>query len=189
MAKVASTMIDLGTPCPDFSLPDTEGRTVSRDDFREQPTLLVAVLCNHCPFVKHIRHELARFAREYQPQGLAMVGISANDITTHPQDSPERMAEEAASVGYTFPYLYDETQDTAKALGAACTPDFFLYDRDRRLVCRGRFDAATPGNDEPVTGVELRAAVEALLAGRPISEDQKPAVGCNIKWTPGNEPD
>ncbi len=188
MAQTPSTMLALGTSCPDFCLPDTEGRRVCRDDFAGKPALLVGFMCNHCPFVKHIRHELARFAQEYQQKGLAMVGISANDVASYPDDSPGRMAEEVRKIGYTFPYLYDESQEVAKAFRAACTPDFFLFDDERKLVYRGQFDDARPGNDRPVTGADLRAAVDAVLEGRPVPEDQKPTIGCNIKWKPGNEP-
>lgn len=189
MALTPSTMLPLGTPAPDFELPDPDGRRVSRDDFDDAPGLLVIFLCNHCPFVKHIRHELADFAREAQERGLAVVGVSSNDVEKYPDDSPEKMKEEARTAGYTFPYLYDESQQVAKAYRAACTPDFFLFDGDRELVYRGRFDASRPGNDEPVTGEDLRAAVDALLEGRPVPEDQIPSAGCNIKWKPGNQPD
>jgi len=189
MALTPSTMLPLGTPAPDFELPDPDGQRVSRDDFDDAPGLLVIFLCNHCPFVKHIRHELADFAREARKRGLAVVGISSNDVEKYPDDSPEKMKEEARTVGYTFPYLYDGSQEVAKAYRAACTPDFFLFDGDRELVYRGRFDASRPGNDEPVTGEDLRAAVDALLAGRPVPENQIPSAGCNIKWKPGNEPE
>lgn len=189
MARTPSTMLELGTPAPDFALPDAvTHKVLSLNDFREKPALLVAFICNHCPYVKHIRDVFARFAREYQPKGLAVVGISANDAAAYPDDSPEKMAEEAKTHGYTFPYLYDESQEVAKAYQAACTPDFFLFDQGRKLVYRGQFDASRPGNDIPVTGQDLRAAVDALLAGRPVPVDQKPSLGCNIKWRPGNEP-
>lgn len=190
MVRTPSTMVPLGTPAPGFTLPEpATGRTVSLDDFRDAPALLVVFLCNHCPYVKHIRHALADFAREYQARGLAVVGINSNDVSQYPDDAPDKMVEEVRRVGYPFPYLYDETQEVAKAYRAACTPDFFLYDRDRRLVYRGQFDDSRPGNDVPVTGRDLRAAVEAVLAGRPVPQDQKPSLGCNIKWKPGNEPD
>lgn len=189
MARTPSTMLALGTTAPDFRLPDpSSGRMVSRDDLRDAPALLVMFLCNHCPYVKHIREGLARFAREYRDRGLAMVAINANDVVSYPEDRPERMAEEARAAGYVFPYLFDETQAVAKAYQAACTPDFFLFDRDRKLVYRGQFDGSRPGNDVPVTGADLRAAVDALLAGRPISADQRPSLGCNIKWRAGNAP-
>ncbi len=190
MARTASTMLPLGSPAPHFRLPDAAkgGALVTRDDFAAAPGLLVMFLCNHCPFVQHLRHELARFGREYAERGLGIVAVSANDAATHPQDGPAEMAEEAAAVGYTFPYLYDESQAVAKAYHAACTPDFFLFDGGGRLVYRGQFDTSRPGNGVPVTGADLRAACDALLAGEPVPEDQQPSIGCNIKWKPGNEP-
>ena len=188
MARTYSTMLDLGTTAPDFKLPDTAGNTVSLADFADRPALLVMFICNHCPYVKHLREGLAAFAREYQEKGLGVVAISANDVSTHPDDSPAKMAEEAEAAGYTFPYLYDETQEVAKAYTAACTPDFFLFDGDRRLVYRGRFDESTPGNDKPVTGADLRAAADAVLAGDTPAAEQLPSMGCNIKWRAGNEP-
>jgi peroxiredoxin len=189
MARTASVMLPLGTEAPPFSLPDTEGGTVALDDYRDAPGLLVVFLCNHCPFVKHIRHGLAAFGREYIPRGLGMVAISSNDVHRYPADSPEMMAREKAEAGYPFPYLYDETQEVARAYRAACTPDFFLFGGDQRLVYRGQFDGSRPGNDIPVTGEDLRRAVDALLAGEALPEEQVPAVGCNIKWKPGNQPD
>jgi len=188
MALTPSTMLKLGTPAPDFRLPDTTGRMISLQDFKDTPALLVVFMCNHCPYVKHIRTALAEFAREFQPKGLAMVGINANDAMKYADDSPERMVDEVASAGYTFPYLYDETQETAKAYHAACTPDFFLFDNNRRLVYRGQFDDSRPGNNVPLTGKDLRAAVSAVLAGKTVSGDQQPSIGCNIKWKAGNEP-
>lgn len=188
MAQTSSTMLPLGTPAPAFSLPEpATGKTVSLDDFQGAPALLVMVICNHCPFVKHIRAELARFGRDYQAKGLAMVAISANDVANHPDDSPTKIAEEAKT--YPFPYLYDESQAVAKAYRAACTPDFFLFDADRKLVYRGQFDGSRPGNSIPVTGADLRAAVDAVLAGQSVAVEQKPSIGCNIKWKAGNEPD
>lgn len=189
MSLTRSRMLPLGTEAPDFALPDTEGRTVRRDDFRDGKGLLVAFICNHCPFVQHISEGLAAFGREYGERGLGIVAINANDVETHPADSPARMREEKARVGYPFPYLFDETQAVARAYGAACTPDFFLFDRELRLVYRGRFDASSPGRDEPVTGADLRAAANAMLSGQDIPADQKPSMGCHIKWRPGNEPD
>jgi peroxiredoxin len=174
---------------PGFALPDTDGRTVSRDDFAGAPGLLVVFLSNHCPFVKHLRAEFADFAREYQERGVAVVGINANDVETHPEDSPEMMRLEVEQVGYTFPYLFDEDQSVAKAYSAACTPDFFLFDGERRLVYRGQFDDSRPSTGVPVTGNDLRVAADALLEGRPIVGDHVPSVGCNIKWKPGNAPD
>ena len=188
MAQTPSTMLPLGTSAPNFSLPEpATGKTVSLDDFKNAPALLVMVICNHCPFVKHIRAELARFGRDYQAKGLAMVAISANDVANHPDDSPAKIAEEAKL--YPFPYLYDESQAVAEAYRAACTPDFFLFDADRKLVYRGQFDGSRPGNNLPVTGADLRAAVDAVLAGQPVVAEQKPSIGCNIKWKAGNEPD
>jgi peroxiredoxin len=181
-------MLDLGTLAPDFRLPDPLGRMVSRDDFKPAPALLVIFMCNHCPYVQHLRADLAAFGRDYQARGLAMVGINSNDVSEYPEDSPERMAEEAKAVGYTFPYLFDETQQVAKAYRAACTPDFFLFDNARTLIYRGQFDDSRPGTGIPVTGKDLRAAVDAALAGRPISAPQKPSMGCNIKWKAGNKP-
>jgi len=189
MAKTASTMLTLGAAAPDFRLPDTNGRMVSPAGFKDAPALLVAFMCNHCPFVKHIRHELADLAAEYQKRGTAVVGINSNDISSYPDDSPARMAEEVKVIGYTFPYLYDETQAVAKAYRAACTPDIYLFDRDRHLVYRGQFDDSRPGNGLPVTGKDLREALDAVLDGRPVFSNQKPSIGCNIKWRPGNEPD
>jgi peroxiredoxin len=188
MVKTASTMKKLGTPAPPFKLVNVDGRTVGLDDFRESPALLVIFMCNHCPFVKHIAGGLAELARDYMPRGVAVVGINSNDAATHPQDSPEQMVHEAEQRGYEFPYLYDETQEVAKAYSAACTPDFFLYDKSRKLVYRGQMDASRPGNNIPVTGSDLRAALDALLSGQPLPEKQIPSIGCNIKWRPGNEP-
>jgi thiol-disulfide isomerase/thioredoxin len=183
-------MLPLGTPAPDFSLPEpATGGTVALDDFRGSPALLVLFISNHCPFVKHIREALARFASGYRSRGLACVAIGANDVVNYPDDGPARIAEEVNTFGYSFPYLYDESQATAKAYRAACTPDFFLFDAGRKLVYRGQFDGSRPGNAVPVTGADLRAAVDAVLAGQPVSAEQKPSIGCNIKWKPGNEPD
>ncbi len=189
MAETPSTMVALGTKAPDFRLPDTDATTVTLDTLKDAPALLVVFLCNHCPFVKHIRKGLAQFARDYRDRGLATVGINSNDVVNYPEDAPARMAEEKSAAGYTFPYLFDETQEVARAYNAACTPDFFLYDRDRRLVYRGQFDDSRPGNNRPVTGADLRAAVDAVLAGSPVAADQKPSIGCNIKWKQGNRPD
>lgn len=189
MALTPSTMLALGTRAPDFRLPDAcSGRMVARDDFADAPALLVAILCNHCPYVRHIADALARFGRDYERSGLAMVAISANDVETHPDDAPGKMAEEARRRGYGFPYLYDATQEVAKAFRAACTPEFYLFDSSRRLVYRGQFDDSRPGNRKQVTGRDLRAAVDAVLAGRAVSAEQKPSVGCNVKWKRGSEP-
>src|SRR6266540_7157545 len=182
-------MLPLGTPAPDFRLPDTTGKIVSLSDFKDAPALLVVFLCNHCPYVKHIRHELADLGGEYQARGIAIVGISSNDAANYPDDSPAKMAEEINDIGYTFPYLYDETQAVAKAYRAACTPDIYLFDRQRRLVYRGQFDDSRPGNGIPATGKDLREALDAVRSGKPVPANQKPGIGCNIKWKPGNEPD
>ena len=189
MARTPSTMLPLGTTAPDFSLVNVDGRTVALADFQDSRALLVVFMCNHCPFVKHLADALASFAAEYIPKGLAVVGINSNDAANYPADSPEQMVREAEERGYPFPYLYDETQEVAKAYRAACTPDFFLFDKERRLVYRGQFDSSRPDSGIPVTGEDLRSAVEAVLAGQTPSDDQKPSIGCNIKWKPGNEPD
>ena len=188
MALTPSTMLPLGTSVPHFSLQDTHGKTVSLNDFKSSPALLVIFMCNHCPYVKHIRTELAHATTEFQRQGVAIVGINANDAQNYPEDSPAKMKEEAQFAGYTFAYLFDETQAVAKSYKAACTPEFYLFDQARKLVYRGEFDDSRPNNGKPVTGKNLRAAVEALLAGKPIASGQQPGIGCNIKWKPGNEP-
>ena len=182
-------MLALGTPAPDFALPDTQGKLVRREDFGNAPALLVMFLCNHCPYVKHVQQGLAQLAKEYKAKGVAVVGISANDVSKYPEDSPAKMAQEAQQAGYVFPYLYDESQEVAKAYRAACTPDFFLFDRTRKLVYRGQLDDSRPGNNVPVTGKDLRAALDAVLAQRPVPADQRPSMGCNIKWKPGQAPD
>lgn len=189
MAQTPSTMVELGSRAPHFRLPDPWGREFDLDDVPDGSPVLVAFLSNHCPFVKHIRAGLAQFARQYAERGLALVAINANDVTTHPDDAPERMAEEIERAGYVFPYLFDESQGVAKAYRAACTPEFYLFDAERRLVYRGQFDDSRPGNGRPVTGADLRAAVDAVLAGKPVASDQRPSTGCNIKWKPGNQPD
>jgi peroxiredoxin len=188
MALTPSTMLPLGTKAPDFRLPDTEGNMVSLGDFKAAPALLVMFICNHCPYVKHVRPELAKLTREYRDRGVAVVGISANDVESFPDDRPEMMAKEKAAAGYTFPYLYDESQEVARAYQAACTPDFFLFDRGRSLVYRGQLDDSRPDNGVPLSGKDLRAALDSVLAGKPVSPNQKPSIGCNIKWKPGNEP-
>ncbi len=189
MVETLSTMSPLGTQAPDFSLPDTTGKTVALADFKDASALLTIFMCNHCPFVKHIAPGLAKLAREYQQKGVVIVGINANDINNYPDDSPKKMAQEVKNRGYTFPYLFDETQAVAKAYRASCTPDFFVFDREQRLVYRGQLDDSRPGDDVPVTGADLRAALDAVLAGRAIPAEQKPSIGCNIKWKPGNQPD
>jgi peroxiredoxin len=189
MARTPSTMIDLGTPAPDFSLPSpVSGDTVSLTDYAGEP-LLVVFACNHCPYVLHILDAFTEFAREYGRKGLNIVMINANDVANYPDDSPEKMVELARQQGFDFPYLYDESQSVARAYQAACTPDFFLFDAGHRLYYRGQFDAARPRNDEPVTGADLRAAADALLAGQPAPAEQLPSLGCNIKWKAGNEPE
>ena len=162
---------------------------VSLSDLKGAPATLVIFMCNHCPFVKHIREGLAELTGEYQKKGVAVVGINSNDVENYPDDSPEKMAEEVEEVGYVFPYLFDESQEVAKAFRAACTPEFYLFDADRRLAYRGQFDDSRPESGRPVTGADLRSAVDAVLAGRPVGPDQTPSIGCNIKWKPGNEPD
>ena len=184
MVAVNSTMLPLGTKAPDFRLPDPRGKTFSQADFKGASALLVVFMCNHCPYVKHVREGLAKLACDYQPRGVAVVGINSNDVANYPADSPAKMAEEAASAGYIFPYLYDETQGVAKAYRAACTPDIYLFDKDQRLVYRGQFDDSRPGNGIPVTGNDVRAALDAVLAGKPVSPKQKASIGCNIKWKP-----
>lgn len=188
MARTPSTMLELGTQAPPFALPDTDGHIVSLDDHAGARALLAMFICNHCPFVKHVREQLAAIGRDYAPPDVAVIAISSNDAAAYPDDAPDRMREEKAAAGYTFPYLYDETQEVAAAYRAACTPDFYMFGADRRLVYRGQLDDSRPGNGIPVTGADLRAAMDAVLAGEPVSTNQKPSLGCNIKWTPGNEP-
>jgi peroxiredoxin len=181
-------MMAPGAKAPSFELPDPGGRTHSLAGFEGAPALLVAFICSHCPFVKHVRAGFAALASEYQKRGVAVVAIASNDAKAYPEDGPSGMAEEAKSAGYTFPYLFDETQEVARAYGAACTPDFFLFDGERRLFYRGQMDGSRPGNGVPVTGEDLRRALDAVLEGRPAPERQRPSLGCNIKWKPGNEP-
>lgn len=189
MSLTPSKMPDLGLSAPAFELPNIDGQLVSLANFYDSKALLVAFWCNHCPYVQHIREGFVAFAREYQGLGLAIVVISANDVSTHPDDSPELMKIEAEQHGFIFPYLFDETQEVARAFQAACTPDFFLYDQHQRLVYRGQFDSSRPGNSVPVTGSDLRSAVDAVLDDRPVDAAQIPSIGCNIKWKPGNEPE
>jgi peroxiredoxin len=188
MSAVNSTMLPLGTRLPSFRLPDTTGKRVSPGDFTDRKALLVAVICNHCPYVKHIIDAFSALVDEYAGKGVGVIAISANDVDAYPEDAPARMAEFAADHRFTFPYLYDETQAAAAALRAACTPDFFLFDGERKLFYRGRMDDASPGNDRPVTGVDLRAALDALLAGGTPPPTQKASIGCSIKWKAGREP-
>ncbi|MEX1098746.1 MAG: thioredoxin family protein [Planctomycetales bacterium] len=186
----ASTMLPLGTQAPDFSLRNVQdGSTVGLADVSDGNGLLVMFICKHCPFVIHLEQAIAKFAKEYQAQGLKIVGISSNDVSTHPDDKPENLTEQARRVGFTFPYLYDEDQAAAQAYHAACTPDFFLFDRDLKLAYRGQFDDSRPHSGLPVTGEDLRAACDAVLAGRPVPADQKPSIGCNIKWKGGRAPE
>ncbi len=188
MVRTPSTMLPLGTAAPEFSLPNLDGRPMSLADVAGEKGTVVMFICNHCPFVKHVADQLATLGRDYLPRGVGVVAISSNDVSTHPADSPEQMVHEAEERGYLFPYLYDETQEVAKAYHAACTPDFYLFDADRALVYRGQLDSSRPGSDVPVTGRDLRAAIDALLAGQPPVAEQIPSLGCNIKWKPGNEP-
>jgi len=189
MVLTPSTMLPLGTKAPDFKLPNVDGREVALADFAGAPALLAIFLCNHCPYVKHVADGLAQLAREYQARGVAVVGISSNDVEHYPADSPERMVAEVEERGYTFPYLYDESQAVAKAYRAACTPDFYVFDKNQRLVYRGQMDASRPNSGIPVTGQDLRRALDAVLTGAPISPEQRTSIGCNIKWKPGAEPD
>jgi peroxiredoxin len=189
MAKTPSTMLPLGTQAPDFTLSEpATGGARALSDFAEAPALVVVFLSNHCPFVKHLADHLAIFAAEYESKGVAVVGVMSNDVAKYVDDAPDRMAEEVTRRRYTFPYLFDETQAVAKAYEAACTPDFFLFDGERRLVYRGQYDSSRPSLETPVTGMDLRAALDAVLDGQAPSETQTPSVGCNIKWKPGNAP-
>jgi peroxiredoxin len=189
MVKTASTMLSLGTKAPDFSLVNVDGKTISLANFKDAKALLVIFMCNHCPFVKHVADELTRLAHDYLPRGVAVVGINSNDSTKYPEDSPERMVHEAEDRGYPFPYLFDEEQTVAHAYHAACTPDFFLFDSAQRLVYRGQLDSSRPKTTIPVTGQDMRAALDAVLTDKPIPEPQRPSIGCNIKWREGNEPE
>jgi peroxiredoxin len=188
MALTPSNMLPLGTTAPDFRLAGTDGKTYSLQDFSRSQLLLVAFICNHCPFVKHVRSELARMGRDYQAKGVGVVAINANDTVAYPADSMDNMRKEAADAGYVFPYVLDETQAVAKSYDAACTPDFFVFDAGRKLIYRGQLDGSRPGNNVPVTGADLRAALDAALAGKSPGAEQKPSMGCNIKWKPGNAP-
>ena len=189
MGATPSTMLDLGTALPPFRLRDLDGKAVTSNDFSTANGVLVAFICPHCPFVRHIRPSFVEVARSAQQRGVAVIAINSNDVSAFPDDSPEGMREEVKEAGYTFPYLFDESQDVAKAFRAACTPDFFLFDSRHRLVYRGQFDDSRPKSDIPVTGNDLRAAIDAVLEGKPMPAVQRPSVGCNIKWAKGNEPD
>jgi len=188
MVLTPSTMLPLGTKAPAFSLPNVDGRNVSLDDFSGASAYLVMFICNHCPYVKHVATELARLARDYQAKGVAVIAINSNDVAAHPADSPEQMVHEVESREYTFPYLFDETQAVAQAYKAACTPDFYIFDKAQQLAYRGQLDASRPDSGIPVTGRDLRAALDAVVAGQAAPTDQKPSIGCNIKWKPGHEP-
>ncbi|MDH4048828.1 MAG: thioredoxin family protein [Gammaproteobacteria bacterium] len=189
MAATESRMIKLGTTAPGFTLPDAFGKTHTLDNANDASALLIMFICNHCPFVKHVRRELSKIGKDYQQRNVAIFAINSNDAKTHPGDSPENMRREIAEWDYVFPYLVDNDQSVAKAYEAACTPDFFVFDKDQRLVYRGQLDASRPSNDIEVTGVDLRAAIDATLAGKAATDRQIPSIGCNIKWKPGNEPD
>lgn len=189
MVKTASTMLPLGTQAPDFEMVSVDGRPRTLADFKDAPAFVAMFICNHCPFVKHVAEGLAQFGHEYQSKGVAVVAISSNDASKYPEDSPEQMVHEAEEQGYSFPYLYDDDQSVAKAYRAACTPDFFVFDKQQRLVYRGQFDSSRPDSGIPVTGEDLRRAVDAVLAGEPLSDDQQPSLGCNVKWQEGNAPD
>lgn len=189
MARTPSTMLPLGTNAPDFKLPDTSGRLISIAEFANKPALLVMFICNHCPYVNHVRAELSKLEQDYAPRGVAIVAINSNDVTNYPEDSPAKMAEESIVAGFGFPYLFDESQSVARAYRAACTPDFFVFDSSRRLAYRGQLDDSRPGNGIPFTGKDIRAALESLLANKSPAAEQKPSLGCNIKWKAGNEPD
>jgi peroxiredoxin len=188
MVKTASTMLPLGTSAPDFRLPDADGKFISLSDVATGTGLVVMFICNHCPFVKHVAPELVRLTNDYENRGIRFVGISSNDVAAYPDDSPEMMKQEAAEQGYTFPYLYDETQDIAQAYHAACTPDFYVFDAKKQLVYRGQLDDSRPGNTKPLDGSDIRRALDQMLNGADVSPEQRPSIGCNIKWKHGNEP-
>lgn len=182
-------MLELGTQAPDFHLPNVcTSETISLDSYSDKKALLVMFICRHCPFVKHVKREFQRLDRDYKERSVGIVAISSNDVVSHPEDSPESLCEMAREEAYSFPVCYDKTQEVARAYTASCTPDFFLFDEDRKLVYRGQLDDSRPGNGKPITGRDLRDALEAVLSGRPVSKEQKPSIGCNIKWKPGNEP-
>lgn len=183
MARTPSTMIPLGTEAPDFTLPDTvSGKLFGLQDFKSEVATVVMFICNHCPFVKHVESQLVRIANDFSPKGVKFVAISSNDVTQYPDDAPDKMKEYAQRIGMPFPYLYDATQDVAKSFDASCTPDIFVYDKSNHCVYRGQLDDSRPGNDVPLTGADLRSALQAIISGQPVSTDQKPNVGCNIKW-------
>ncbi len=189
MVRTASTMLPLGTQAPNFTLTNTDGQRVSLSDFRDMQALVIIFMCNHCPYVKHVAPELTRVSNEYMPKGVSFVGISSNDVVAHPEDSPEMMKAEAAKQGYKFPYVYDADQSIAMVYNAACTPDIFVFDSAHRLVYRGQLDDSRPKTDKPLTGKDLRAALDCILAGKVVSSEQRPSIGCNIKWKEGSEPE
>ncbi len=190
MVATPSTMLPLGTTIPQFSLPNAvDGRLVTPGDFRDNRALLVMFICNHCPFVKHVKDEIRRLAKTYLPKGVGIVAINSNDVDKYPQDGPAEMKTLALAEHWEFPFLFDETQEVAKSFHAACTPDFFVFDREHKLRYRGQLDDSRPGNTFPLDGRDLRAALDAVLVDREVDEDQSPSVGCNIKWKPGNEPE
>ncbi len=187
MAAIESNMMPLGTKAPDFNLPDiVSGKNKSLKELKSDKATVVMFICNHCPFVKHVQKELVKLANDYIPKGISFIAISSNDVEVFPDDSPERMKEVAKQFGYPFPYLFDESQDIARAYGAACTPDFYVFDKDLKCVYRGQMDDSRPSNDIPVTGKDIRTALDAILTGKPVSKDQKPSIGCNIKWKTGS---
>lgn len=188
MVRTASTMLPLGTQAPDFTLTNTDGQSVSLSDFRDKKALVIIFMCNHCPYVKHVAPELTRVSNEYMPKGVGFLGVSSNDVVAHPEDSPEMMKAEAEKQGYKFPYLYDADQSVAMAYNAACTPDIFVFDSAHRLVYRGQLDDSRPKSDKPLTGKDLRTALDCILAGKQVSNEQRPSIGCNIKWKEGSEP-
>ncbi len=188
MVKTASTMLPLGTTAPDFRLPNIDGRLLGLSEIATGKGLVVMFICNHCPFVKHVAPELVRLTSDYESRGIRFVGISSNDVAAYPDDSPEMMKQEAAEQGYTFPYLYDETQEVAQAYHAACTPDFYVFDAKQRLVYRGQLDDSRPGNGKPLTGADMRRALDQVVSGAEVPAEQRPSIGCNIKWKRGKEP-
>ena len=190
MVRTFSTMLELGVRAPDFALPDVvSGQVITLETFIDKKALLVMFICRHCPYVQHVRHELARIGTDYRDKDVGIVAISSNDAESFPDDAPASLKEMARELGFTFPFCYDETQETAKSYAAACTPDFYLFDRSRRLVYRGQLDDSRPGNDIPVTGRDFRAALDAVLADQPVDQNQRPSMGCNIKWKSGNAPE
>lgn len=189
MALTPSTMLPLGTKAPEFTLTDTNRKKVSLADFKDAPAVVIIFMCNHCPYVRHVADGLADLAWDYQQQNVAFIGINSNDPHLYPDDAPDKMVEEVKKHGYSFPYLFDDKQDIAKAYRAACTPDFYVFDGERKLAYRGQLDDSRPENGIPVTGRDLRAALDALLSGEQVNANQKPSIGCNIKWRPGHEPE